>query len=147
MTNYEVSESNDKEALILNLGWPDIVKASSKIVSFFDLCGHRKYLKTGITSSFPDMCFIVVGGNMGMNRLTREHIALCVSLRISFSIIITKIDICKDRKQILDETIRSVNKLIKLPGLRRVPYKVKTQDDLLVCIKNIYSEKIVTIKE
>lgn len=31
------------------LTWPEIVSKSSKVVSFYDLCGHEKYLKTTIS--------------------------------------------------------------------------------------------------
>jgi len=30
------------------MSWPDIVRSSSKIITFFDLAGHEKYLKTTI---------------------------------------------------------------------------------------------------
>jgi GTPase len=129
-------------------GWPDIVKDSSKVISFFDLCGHEKYIKTtilGLTSSFPDLCFIMIGANMGITRMTQEHIFLCVTMGIPFSIVITKVDICDTRKNILEQTIQSINKLLKMPGLRRIPYKVNTSDDIITCAKNIHSESIVPI--
>lgn len=129
-------------------GWEDIVKESSKIISFYDLCGHEKYLRTtimGITSSFPDMCFIMIGGNTGITYMTQEHIFLCVTMGIPFSIVITKIDICKTRQNVLKDTIKSVNKLLKLPGLRRIPYKISNQDDVILCANNISHESIVPI--
>lgn len=129
-------------------GWPEIIKESCKVVSFYDLCGHEKYLRTtilGLTSSFPDMCFIMVGGNMGITRMTQEHIFMCVTMGIPFSIVITKIDICKNRKKVLNETVEAVNKLLKLPGLRRIPYKISNKDDVIICAKNIHSESIVPI--
>jgi len=122
--------------------WPEIVRESSKIVTFFDLCGHERYLKTtilGLTSQFPDLCFILVGGNMGMTKMTKEHIFLCLSLHIPFVIIVTKIDICKDRQDVLENTIKDIKKLLSAPGIRRIPYDVKTDDDVLVCTKNIHS--------
>ena len=140
ITNY--SEGTYKK------GWTDIVKESSKIISFYDLCGHEKYLKTtimGLSSSFPDLCFVLVGANMGISRITQEHIFLCVTLGIPFSIAITKIDICKDRKNVLEKTIKQVNRLLKLPGLRKVPYKVSTKEDIILCSKNIHTKSIVPI--
>lgn len=129
-------------------GWPDIVKESSKIISFFDLCGHEKYFKTtilGLTSSFPDLCLILIAANTGINIMTQEHIFLCVTLNIPFAIIITKIDICNNRQNILQNTINSVNKLLKMPGLRRIPYKINNLDDVILCSKNVKSESIVPI--
>jgi len=40
-----------------NTTWIDIVESSAKVVTFFDMAGHEKYLKTtiyGLTSMFPD---------------------------------------------------------------------------------------------
>ena len=128
--------------------WPDIVRESSKIISFYDLCGHEKYLRTtirGLASSFPDITLILVGGNMGLTRITYEHIFLCISLKIPFVIIVTKIDICKNRKKVFLETIQSINKLLKMPGIRRMPYKITNKEDIIICTKNIHSESITPI--
>lgn len=144
-------DSSGKITNYSNLGkqtWSDIVKSSSKIVSFFDLCGHAKYLKTtisGLTSSFPDVCFIVVGANMGINKITKEHIFLCITLGIPFAFVITKIDICANRKNVLKETEKNIKRLLKYPGVRRVPYKITSTDDVITCTKNIYSESVVPI--
>ena len=62
--------------------WPEVVKRSSKIISFYDLAGHEKYLKTtifGLSCSQPDACLIMVGGNRGVLRMTLEHVFLCRS--------------------------------------------------------------------
>lgn len=128
--------------------WPDIVSKSQKIISFLDLCGHEKYLKTtisGLASSHPDLCLILVGANMGINRITREHISLCVTLNIPFAVIITKIDICKNRLNILKNTKESIYKLLKLPGIRKIPYKISEMDDVILCSKKIHTESCVPI--
>lgn len=128
--------------------WPDIVKQSSKIISFYDLCGHEKYLKTtirGLSSSYPDMALILVGGNMGISRITYDHIFLCVSLKIPFAIVVTKIDICKNRQKVFSDTIQNINKLLKIPGIRRIPYKISNKDDVIMCSKNIHSESVTPL--
>jgi GTPase len=48
--------------------WRDVRARSSKAVTFLDLCGHEKYLKTtvfGLTGMLPDYGMVVVGANMG----------------------------------------------------------------------------------
>lgn len=128
--------------------WPEIVQRSSKIISFFDLAGHEKYLKTtilGLSSSFPDICFIIIGANMGISKMTKEHIFICITLKIPFVIILTKIDICDTRQNVLEETVQQLNKLLKFPGIRRIPITVRTIDDVVICAKNIYSESIVPV--
>ncbi len=64
-----------------------------------DLCGHEKYLKTtmfGLTGLMPDYSMIVIGSNMGLSQMTREHIGIAHTLKIPFFIVITKVDICPE---------------------------------------------------
>lgn len=128
--------------------WPEIVKRSSKIVTLIDLCGHEKYLKTtitGLTSQYPDLCFIVVGANMGLTRITKEHIFLCLSLSIPFVIIVTKIDICEKRENIFRENVKEIKNLIKIGGIRRLPLDIKDTQTVSLAIKNINNFSIVPI--
>jgi GTPase len=132
----------------MKLSWTEIVNRSSKIISFFDLCGHEKYLKTtilGLSSSLPDICFILVSSNAGITNMTKEHIMLCISLKIPFIIIISKIDICKERQNVLEKTITEVNKILKHPILRRIPLTVKNADDILLSVKNIHTLSMTPI--
>jgi len=128
--------------------WPEVVKRSSKIISFYDLAGHEKYLKTtifGLSCSQPDACLIMVGGNRGVLRMTLEHMFLCKTLNIPFGVVVTKVDMMKDKQNVLDETLTSITTLLKKPGMRRHPVKVKSQADIVRCAQNLHSESIVPI--
>ena len=128
--------------------WPEIVSQSSKIINFSDLAGHSKYLKTtvlGLSSSFPDLCIITIGANMGLSVMTREHIYLCLCLKVPFAIIVTKMDIVKDRKNVYEDTMSQINKLLKSANIRRIPYKVKSQEDIMLCAEKIYTDAFVPI--
>jgi len=128
--------------------WTEIVKASTKIISFYDLAGHEKYLKTtilGLSSAFPDLCIITVGANMGITRMTKEHIFLCVILNIPFCIVVTKIDICKDRQNIMKETVDNIKKVLKMPGIRRITYRVNNKEDSMLCSKNLATYSVVPL--
>jgi len=130
------------------LSWPDIVRRSSKVVSFYDLAGHEKYLKTtifGLSSSRPDICIIMVGANRGVLKMTREHIFLCKTLEIPFCIVVTKLDMVKKCTNVLDDTMHGISSLLKRPGIRRMPIKVRTDDDIVRCAMNIHSKTIVPI--
>lgn len=130
------------------LSWPQIIEKSNKIITFYDLAGHEKYLKTtitGLSSSFSHMCFIMIGGNMGVSKITKEHIFLCLSLKIPFSIIITKLDICKNRKNILLETINEIKRIIKLPSIRKIAYMINNEEDSTIASKNFYNDSIIPI--
>lgn len=127
--------------------WSDIVNKSFKIITFYDLAGHEKYLKTtiyGLTSIYPDYCLIMVGANVGISHMTREHIGLCVTLKIPFIIIITKIDIAP--LNILEETITNINMIIK-NGIRKKPYMIKNRDDIFNAIKLMNSETIIPVMQ
>lgn len=130
------------------LSWPDIVRRSNKVISFYDLAGHEKYLKTtifGLSSSRPDICIIMVSANRGILKMTREHIFLCKTLEIPFCIVVTKLDMVKTCINVLDDTMHDIYSLLKRPGIRRMPIKVKTDDDIVRCAMNIHSKTIVPI--
>jgi len=66
---------------------------ADKHVTFVDLCGHEKYLKTtiwGMTGMAPDYAMVVVGSNMGVSRMTREHIGIAAALGLPLIIVVTK---------------------------------------------------------
>ena len=69
---------------------------ANKVISFIDLAGHEKYLKTtifGVTGLFPDYGIVVIGANTGITKLTREHMGILLYLKIPFIITITKVDL------------------------------------------------------
>lgn len=69
----------------------------NEIVTLIDLCGHEKYLKTtmfGVMGLFGDYGLMMVGANMGVCGMAREHLGLFISNRIPFITLVTKIDIC-----------------------------------------------------
>ena len=130
------------------LAWPDIVRSSTKVISFFDLAGHEKYLKTtisGLASSRPDVCLIMIGANRGVLKMTIEHIFLCKTLHIPFALVVTKIDMVKDKENILEDTLGSIQTMLKKPGMRRIPIRIKTKGDIIRCAINMMSESIVPI--
>lgn len=50
-----------------SLDWTKICEKSSKVITFIDLAGHEKYLKTtvfGMTGHLPDFCMLMVGGRL-----------------------------------------------------------------------------------
>lgn len=144
--------------------WQEIISKSQKVISLYDLAGHEKYLKTtisGLSSSLPDLCLIIIGANKGLkdnqnlretnkksNRIenmTREHIFLCLSLKIPFAILVTKIDMIKDRENILIETLEQIQKLLQSPAIRRMSLVVKNKDDIILSAKQVHTESIVPI--
>ncbi len=65
------------------LSWEDIAAKASRIVSFSDLAGHERYLKTtlfGLTSSAPDFVTLIVGANAGLIGMSKGKINPCRGL-------------------------------------------------------------------
>ena len=58
---------------------------SDKLISLVDLCGHEKYLKTttlGLTGYIPDYVILIIGANMGFQRITKEHLDIAFGLKV-----------------------------------------------------------------
>ena len=130
--------------------WPEIVKNSNKIISFVDMAGHEKYLKTtisGISSCCPDFSMIIIGANMGVSKMTKEHLFLSLTLKIPFIIVLTKMDIVENRKNVYNETLSNIKKILKLPGIRHIPYRVNTDDDITMCAEKLHTNSFTPIFE
>ena len=131
---------------IRNMSSTEICEASAKIVNFIDLAGHEKYLKTtvfGLTGHAPDFSMLMIGANMGVSGMTKEHLGISLALRVPVYVVITKIDMCPDN--ILKETLQQVKKILKSPGAKKIPIVVRNEDDVVVCARNFVSERICPI--
>jgi GTPase len=109
-----------------NKYWGQIVKNSHKIVNFLDLCGHEKYLKTtmfGMIGMCPDFAMIMIGANMGITRMTKEHLGITLALKMPFFIVLTKIDLCPEN--IFKENIDNLFKILKSTHVNRMPIIIK----------------------
>eukprot|EP00993_Chasmostoma_nieuportense_P003128 NODE_386_length_2310_cov_65.706367_g357_i0.p1 GENE.NODE_386_length_2310_cov_65.706367_g357_i0~~NODE_386_length_2310_cov_65.706367_g357_i0.p1 ORF type:complete len:751 (+),score=187.55 NODE_386_length_2310_cov_65.706367_g357_i0:76-2253(+) len=123
-----------------------ISEKSSKIITFYDLAGHEKYLKTtvlGMTGSMPDYACIVISANNGIQRMTKEHLGLCLALKIPFFVVITRIDMCPD--VVTANTTENIVKLLKQPGVNKLPFLMRGPEDVVICAKNIKDDRIAPI--
>lgn len=88
--------------------------SEDKYITFLDLAGHEKYFKTtiqGLNGGLADYAVLVVGANMGVLKMTREHLGIIKALKIPFFVVITKLDICPDN--VLERTEREIGRIIK----------------------------------
>ena len=128
-----------------NVSWKDIASKSDHVITFLDLCGHEKYLKTtmyGITALMPHYAIILIGTNMGVQRMTKEHLGIAYSLNIPFFIVFTKIDIAPT--EIKDNTIKKFSSILKT-GLQKIVFNVKSSEDALFAAKNVANGNVVPI--
>lgn len=101
------------------------LKKTHGVVTFVDLAGHEKYLKTtitGLSSSFADYALVTIGANMGVLRMTKEHLGIALALKIPIIVVITKIDLAPTH--VLERTI---NRLTRIITSKAAGYKVPLQ--------------------
>ncbi|KAG7262211.1 hypothetical protein CRUP_012888 [Coryphaenoides rupestris] len=99
-----------------------ICESASKMITFIDLAGHHKYLKTtifGLTSYCPDFAMLVVSANTGIVGTTREHLGLAMALKVPIFIVVTKVDLCSHAT--VERTVRQLERVLKQPGCSKVP--------------------------
>mmetsp|Transcript_43646 Transcript_43646/g.83285 ORF Transcript_43646/g.83285 Transcript_43646/m.83285 type:complete len:642 (-) Transcript_43646:311-2236(-) len=127
--------------------WSDIVTASSKVLAFFDLAGHERYLKTtlfGLTGHLPDYTMVAVDSNRGgLVGMTKEHLGIALALKVPAFIIVNKIDMCSEH--VLEQTVSCLHKVLKRPGVAKLPVMVRTREDALSCAKGMPTGAVVPI--
>ncbi|KAK0541299.1 hypothetical protein OC842_000004 [Tilletia horrida] len=107
---------------VRKLSWEEICERSAKVVTFIDLAGHEKYLKStvfGLTGCAPDFVLLMVGANAGLIGMSKEHLGIALALSVPVAVVVTKIDMCPPN--ILEQTIKQLTKILKSPGCRKTP--------------------------
>ncbi len=149
-----------------NQQWAHIAQNSQRLVTFLDLCGHEKYLKTtmfGLVGLMPDFAMIVVGANMGVSKMTKEHLGICLALSIPLFVVVTKIDIAPEEKY--KETLSTLIKILSSAQAGKNPEAIprdseeakidydllaRSMPDKLVCpifsVSNVTGEGIEKLK-
>lgn len=72
---------------------------------------------------------------MGIQKMTKEHIGLCLFLKIPFYVVLTKVDIAPENK--LEETIDELKRILKSKILNKMPIMIKENTSENVNINNI----------
>lgn len=89
------------------------IKLDGRDITFVDICGHEKYLKTtlyGMVGHFPDYGIVVISANRGITKITKEHIGVLLYLRIPFIVLITRVDMTPE--PVYKSTIEILEKLL-----------------------------------
>ncbi|KAL7271639.1 hypothetical protein RUND412_005582 [Rhizina undulata] len=128
------------------LKWEEIGNRSAKVISFTDLAGHERYLRTtvfGLLGTSPDYVMLMVAANNGLIGMSREHLGIALALNVPVLVVITKIDICPP--QILQQTITQLTKILKSPGARKIPIFIKNKEELINTATHFVSDRICPI--
>ncbi|TYZ62645.1 hypothetical protein PybrP1_006737 [[Pythium] brassicae (nom. inval.)] len=124
--------------------WVELARTARKRIQLIDLAGHEKYLKTtvfGLTGMQPDVVVVVIGANMGVKRMTKEHLAIAVALEIPIIVALTKIDIAP--KNVAKETLQTIRQSLRRYG--KMAMLVKTLEQAETAAKGIPSNRITPI--
>ncbi|CAO3571589.1 unnamed protein product [Mortierella alpina] len=129
-----------------NAPWDEICGKAAKVLSFIDLAGHERYLKTtvfGMTGCAPDFVMLMIGANAGIIGMTKEHLGLSLALGVPVLVVITKIDMCPPN--VLENTVKQLTKILKSAGCRKIPMFVKSHEDVVVTAGNFVSDRICPV--
>ena len=135
-TRKQVFPASGKSGKLAKGYWEELVDKSSKHVLLIDLCGHRKYLKTtifGLTGLYPHYAIVLVGSNMGVPMMTKEHIAIATSLKIPIVVVVTKVDIAPPN--VFKQTMVDLKKVLRRS--KKMPYIVGKKEKLPKAIELI----------
>lgn len=128
------------------LTWGEIGTRSAKVISFSDLAGHERYLRTtvfGLLSSSPNYCLLMVAANNGLIGMSKEHLGIALALNVPVMVVITKIDICPPH--ILEQTITQLTRILKSPGARKIPVFIKTHEQTIETATQFVSQRICPV--
>ncbi|KAK3094036.1 hypothetical protein FSP39_023275 [Pinctada imbricata] len=124
----------------------EIIEHSTKLITLIDLAGHHKYMRTtifGLTGRSPDFAMLVVSANTGMAGTTREHLGFALALNVPIFVVVTKIDMC--RRFMIEKTVSQIEKILKSPGCKKIPLRIKTDDDVITAAANFDDDRITPI--
>ncbi|KAI0393611.1 P-loop containing nucleoside triphosphate hydrolase protein [Xylariaceae sp. FL0594] len=128
------------------LSWEEIGKRSAKVITFSDLAGHERYLRTtvfGLLSSSPNYCLLMVAANNGLIGMSKEHLGIVVAINVPIMVVITKIDICPPN--ILEQTIQQITKILKSSGAKKMPIFIKNREDCINTATQFVSQRICPV--
>ncbi|MDG7051752.1 MAG: hypothetical protein JRN19_04805 [Nitrososphaerota archaeon] len=124
----------------------EIYLKSSKIISLVDLAGHDKYLKTtlrGIMGSVPDYVILVASLNGGPVGSFREHLGLAIALKVPVILVLTKVDTAP--REVADRNYREIMRLLKMPGIDKIPFQINDDIDASLAAKNMSSGRVTPV--
>ncbi len=145
LKNKHEKETGRTSCITFN-SFSKIINNERKILTLIDLAGHEKYLKTtiyGISGFFSDFGLVLVSANMGITKMTREHMMLLLFLDIPFIILVTKVDMVPEN--IKNLTINRLKKIINNQNIKKKSYlfseneiKCKEELDKFNTLDNIF---------
>mmetsp|Transcript_19997 Transcript_19997/g.39621 ORF Transcript_19997/g.39621 Transcript_19997/m.39621 type:complete len:416 (-) Transcript_19997:67-1314(-) len=118
--------------------WGHIVEKSRQVLTFIDLAGHEKYLKTtigGLTGCFPDFAMVLINSLAGITKMTKEHLGVVIALKIPLFVVVTKVDMAP--ANVLEQTKKTLTRALRSPSAgKRLPVTVREEKDVSTVLNN-----------
>lgn len=141
-----VVELRAEDSAARKIAWEAVCREAAKVVSFIDLAGHERYLKTtvyGMTSGLPDYVVLMVGANAGLIGMSKEHLGIALALGIPVCVVVTKVDMCP--AHILDATMKQIFKVLQSPGCRKTPVMMNSEQAVTDAAAQLPVERICPV--
>ncbi|XP_067619613.1 GTP-binding protein 2 [Eurosta solidaginis] len=139
----------DSQGNIINYKYNELMTAeeisdrSTKLVTFMDLAGHRRYMRTTVQALLgysPHYAMLVVSAGSGCIGTSKEHLSIVRALDMPFFIVVTKTDITSP-----EQTVQELRLVLTSVGCRKVPFIVTNADEAISAASNQVSENVVPI--
>lgn len=135
-----------------------IGERSTKIVSFMDIPGHRRYMKTtiqAVSAYQPHFIALVVAcGNL--NQMTIENLQIIKAFKIPFFVVLTKCDLVSPEMGTLKQLMQLLNEVDK----HKTPLVIGSMNDFrlledvdgkncipIFCVSNVTGEKLELLQK
>jgi len=116
----------------------DIVQKAARVITFMDLAGHEKYLRTtvaGISQGMADYALVLVHAGRPPNHITLSHLRLCAAMNIPVIVVLTKVDrVSTDH---LRETKRQVQHMLRDSEVGLRPFVVRSSKDIVTVVDKV----------
>uniref|UniRef100_A0A7S1BH96 Elongation factor Tu, chloroplastic n=2 Tax=Corethron hystrix TaxID=216773 RepID=A0A7S1BH96_9STRA len=117
----------------------EVAREADRVVTFMDLAGHERYLKTtihGVSSGFADYALVLVNSRQPPTHMTQHHLNLCCSFGIPPIVVFTKADGCPEHA--FKNSREEVCKMLRAPDVARRPFKVRNKEDVDMCLTKMH---------
>lgn len=82
---------------------------------------------------------MMIGSNMGVIGMTKEHYHLSLALKVPCFFVVTKIDICP--ANVLESTLNVLRQMLRAPGSKKIPMFVNNEDDVVIAARTFNSDR------
>lgn len=106
----------------------EISELSTKLISFMDLAGHRRYMRTTIqaVSGYAPHFIALVIASGNLNQMTIENLQIIKAFKIPFFVILTKIDLVSPDDA---GTLKQLQQLLNEVDKQKTPLVIGSMND------------------